>query len=186
MGWSLTGEHNVRNACAAVLAARHVGVKPMVAAEALSRFESVKRRMELLAALDDGQVFDDFAHHPTAIASTLEGLKQRVDREGGRVIAVIEPRSNTMKMGVHQDHLMASAQAADKAYWFEATPMGWPLKTLAEQAHDHWFDNGDALIDALFQDWQPGDRVVFMSNGGFSGIPHRFAALLMQRSQENV
>ncbi|MFL0808522.1 MAG: UDP-N-acetylmuramate:L-alanyl-gamma-D-glutamyl-meso-diaminopimelate ligase [Oceanobacter sp.] len=178
VSWTLTGEHNMRNACAAILAARHVGVKPAIAAEALSQFQSVKRRMESLIQWDGGEVFDDFAHHPTAIATTLDGLKQRALKTGNRVVAVIEPRSNTMKMGVHQEHLVGSAQAADKVYWFEPSPMGWPLQARADEAGHHWFDNDEALLNSLLKDWQGGDQLVFMSNGGFSGIPHRFARLL--------
>lgn len=173
--WSLTGEHNVRNACAAMLAARHVGVKPEISAEALKRFRSVKRRMELLASIGSGRIYDDFAHHPTAIETTLAGLVNREHGTGRRVIAVIEPRSNTMKMGVHQDQLIDSARAADKVYWFEPSPMGWPLRSLADQVGHQWYNDGDALAQALRLDWQDGDQLVFMSNGGFQGIPHRFA-----------
>ncbi|MBM95851.1 MAG: UDP-N-acetylmuramate:L-alanyl-gamma-D-glutamyl-meso-diaminopimelate ligase [Oceanospirillaceae bacterium] len=184
INWSLTGEHNVRNACAAMLAARHVGVKPAIAAEALGQFQSVKRRMELLATAGDGHVYDDFAHHPTAIEMTLAGLVNREHGTGRRVIAVIEPRSNTMKMGIHQDHLIDSARAADKVYWFEGAPMGWPLQAMATQAGNEWFSHDEQLLQALADDWQPGDQLVFMSNGGFGGVPRRFAERIARRLGE--
>ena len=184
VSWSLTGEHNVRNACAAMLAARHVGVKPTIAAEALGQVQSVKRRMELLATVGEGHVYDDFAHHPTAIETTLAGLVNREHGSGRRVIAVIEPRSNTMKMGIHQDHLIDSARAADQVYWFEPTAMDWPLKELAGRAGHQWFGNDEQLLQALANDWQPGDQLVFMSNGGFHGVPHRFAAHISQQVEK--
>ncbi len=186
VSWNQTGEHSVNNGLAAIAAAHHVGVVPEEACKALADFKGVKRRMECLAEIDGIRVYDDFAHHPTAIATTLDGLKQRALKTGNRVVAVIEPRSNTMKMGVHQEHLVGSAQAADKVYWFEPSPMGWPLQARADEAGHHWFDNDEALLNSLLKDWQGGDQLVFMSNGGFSGIPHRFARLLRNAGNTGV
>ncbi len=181
--WTLTGHHNVHNACAAIIAARHVGVQPSIAAEALSQFQSVKRRMELLSSAMGCRVYDDFAHHPTAIETTLAGLVNQVaaSNQAHRVIAVIEPRSNTMKMGVHQKRLMQSAASADDVYWFESTALGWPLKAMAEQSGWRWFDDVDCLMSELLANTQAGDRIVFMSNGGFAGLPRRFATALEER-----
>ncbi len=118
-----TGLHNVRNALAAIAAARHVGVTPDHAVAALCRFSGVKRRMELLADIDGVRVYDDFAHHPTAIATTLEGLRHKVGDE--TILALIEPRSNTMKQGVHQQTLLPSAAAADRVLWANLNGMDW-------------------------------------------------------------
>jgi len=172
--WSFTGKHNAYNALAAVAAAEHVGVKPEIAIEALSQFSGVKRRMELLADLDGVQVYDDFAHHPTAIATTLAGAKASlVDAEQGRILAVIEPRSNTMKMGVHQQALIDCVVDADQAFWFMAD-QSWQL---AEEA-GVTFSNLDALLDACVQYAQAGDKIVVMSNGGFSGFHQKLISRL--------
>ena len=120
--WELTGQHNVANGLAAIAAARHVGVLPTQACEALSGFKGVKRRMELRAEIDDVQIYDDFAHHPTAIATTLEGLRARYP--DARIRAVIEPRSNTMKQGVHKDTLMDSVKASSEALWYQPEKHG--------------------------------------------------------------
>ncbi len=180
VNWSLTGQHNRDNALAAILAARHVGVQPELACEALDQFQGVKRRMELLIETADGiRVYDDFAHHPTAIATTLEGLRARVG-ETGKIRAVIEPRSNTMKMGVHKGQLAASTAAASEVVWYEPEGLGWSLGdeiALSPVQADSMTDV-DALVNRLVQTRQPDEHIVIMSNGGFGGIHKKLVAAL--------
>ena len=130
VNWSHTGLHNLNNAVAAIAAARHVGVKPDLSIAALCEFKGVKRRMELLADIGGILVYDDFAHHPTAIASTLEGLRNRVG--SGRILAVIEPASNTMRMGVHRAKLGQSSVAADRVFWRQAQGIDWDFKEVLD------------------------------------------------------
>ena len=163
LNWNLTGEHNVHNALAAVAAAQHVGVPPAVAVEALANFAGVKRRMEKIAEVNGICIYDDFAHHPTAIKTTLAGLRARVD---GRVLAVIEPRSNTMRMGVHSATLSAAVTDADKTFWFMPAGLNWQLPAEAGQV----YADLDALMDAVLAEVRPGDQLVIMSNGGFQGL----------------
>jgi UDP-N-acetylmuramate: L-alanyl-gamma-D-glutamyl-meso-diaminopimelate ligase len=173
--WSLTGLHNRMNALAAIAAARHVGVRPADAISALSRFQSVKRRMEVRGSIDGVTVYDDFAHHPTAIKTTLEGLRQTL-AFGHRIVAVIEPRSNTMKLGVMAARLPESLACADLVFGFGATSgkdaLGWDLakalSPLGERAHA--YAEMDALVAAIASSVRPGDHIVVMSNGGFGGI----------------
>lgn len=171
--WSLTGGHNVANALAAIAAARHVGVLPEQAAEALSRFESVKRRMELLADSNGVRLYDDFAHHPTAIASTLEGLRHQVGNE--HIIAVIEPRSNSMKLGAHREGLAPSTAAADQVIWFAPAGLGWDLAGAVKDAPVPTLvlDTVEAIVTEVLQLKRRGVHVVLMSNGGFAGLPQR-------------
>lgn len=168
--WSYCGRHNVENAIAAMAAARHVGVSPVLAAEALAEFTGVKRRLELLGCVAGVEVFDDFAHHPTAIATTLQGLRARSG--SGRVMALIEPRSNTMRMGEHRDQLAAATAAADNVYWYQPSGMDWSLEELVERSPvpAAVFDDIDAMVRRVATDSRSGDRVVIMSNGGFAGI----------------
>ena len=125
VSWTQTGQHSVNNALVTMAAARHVGVEPHTAAQALSQFAGVKRRMECLATVNGVSIYDDFAHHPTAIATTLDGLRNKVGDE--RILAVIEPRSNTMKRGVHKNELAASTAKADMALWFQPDNISWSL-----------------------------------------------------------
>ncbi len=177
VAWDLTGVHNQWNALAAIAAAEHVGVAPAVAAAALGRFRNVRRRMELRGTAAGVQVFDDFAHHPTAIRTTLDGLRRDTTRAGGgtgRILAVFEPRSNTMKLGTMASQLPWSLEAADLAFchtggldWDAAAalaPMGDRARTAPDIA---------TLVDQVVAAAQPGDRVVCMSNGGFGGIHGR-------------
>ena len=181
--WGLSGTHNRLNALAAIVAAEHVGVPPAVACEALTDFQSVKRRMEVIARIGEGQeaitLYDDFAHHPTAIQTTLEGLRRQVGQ--ARIVAVFEPRSNTMKLGTMRDQLPASLAAADLAFCHSGG-LDWDatasLAPLGERAQVH--AQLDGLIAALQRSLQPGDHVVFMSNGGFGGIHQRVAQALRQ------
>lgn len=187
VNWQQTGHHNVRNALAAIAAARHVGVTPDHAIAALNRFSGVKRRMELLADIDGVRVYDDFAHHPTAIATTLEGLRNRVGDEP--IVALIEPRSNTMQQGVHQQSLLASAGAADKVLWANLQHLAW-LDTLVGE-HQQATDDHDThrvlgsverLIDQTLEELTQPCHIVIMSNGGFGGIHQKLVAVLKDRT----
>ncbi|MGM0953803.1 MAG: UDP-N-acetylmuramate:L-alanyl-gamma-D-glutamyl-meso-diaminopimelate ligase [Pseudomonadota bacterium] len=181
--WDLTGLHNVRNALSAIAAARHVGVTPDHAVSALSRFSGVKRRMELIGDIGGVRVYDDFAHHPTAIQSTLEGLRNRVGDEP--VLAIIEPRSNTMKQGVHQQTLIPSAAAADWVLWGNLSDMDWLPELLenwqAERggAEQHQVAASvESLIAKALEQLPDTCHIVIMSNGGFGGIHQKLVAEL--------
>lgn len=185
--WSMSGIHNVNNALVAVAAAYNVGVSVDTACAALSAFAGIKRRMELIGDAHDILVFDDFAHHPTAIATTLDGAKKKL--AGRQIWAIIEPRSNTMKMGIHQDSLAESAALADHTLWYEPTGLEWGLKEVIEKANAAQDNIGDqqvlASIDAIIEHIvvhaQAGDAIVIMSNGGFEGIHQRLLTSLRQR-----
>lgn len=173
--WSLSGEHNMYNALAAMIAARHVGIEPKTAAEALAQFQSVKRRMELVGETGGVRLYDDFAHHPTAIKLTLSGAKakQAVEQRTGRLVAVLEPRSNTMKLGEHKAKLAASVEDADCTYWLEPEGLSWSLSdAVAGMPNQTVCQTITALEAQLLKDIQAGDDVVIMSNGSFSGL-HR-------------
>ncbi len=179
--WPLMGEHNRQNALAALAAARHAGVAPRQGIEALGRFEGVKRRMELRGTVNGIRVYDDFAHHPTAFETTIAGLRTRVG--DARIVAVFEPRSNTMKLGTMQDRLARSLTGADLVYC-HAHELGWdpahalaPLGTRAAVHHDI-----DGLVEALARALRPGDHVLVMSNGGFGGVHARLLARLARSS----
>lgn len=168
--WSLTGQHNVANALATLAAARHVGVVPELGVAALSAFQSVKRRMEKVAEVGGVTVYDDFAHHPTAIATTLDGLRKRVG--DAPVIAVIEPRSNSMKLGAHRDGLPESVKLADQVFWYAPPNLGWDLAaTVAgSSVPTRVCDSLEAIIEGVKALAVPGTQVVIMSNGGFGGL----------------
>jgi len=163
------GRHNRLNALAAIAAARHVGVPPSTAMEALARFEGIKRRLETRGVAAGVTVYDDFAHHPTAIATTVDGLRRAVGKE--RILAVLEPRSNTMKLGAVKDALPGSLTAADMTFCY-AGKLGWDpaaaLAPLGDKAAV--FGDLDALIDAVIGEARAGDHVLVMSNGGFGGV----------------
>jgi UDP-N-acetylmuramate: L-alanyl-gamma-D-glutamyl-meso-diaminopimelate ligase len=183
--WELIGEHNRMNALAAIAAARHAGVPAATAIDGLSRFENVKRRMEVRGAVHGITVYDDFAHHPTAITTTVEGLRAKVGK--ARILAVLEPRSNTMKLGVMKAALPASLAGADQVYCFGAN-LGWDaaiaLAPLGDKAHV--FDKLDALVTQLVADARPGDHVLMMSNGGFGGIHAKLLDALHQHYHEDI
>ena len=177
--WNLLGAHNRENALAAVAGSRHVGVAPSEAIEALSVFGGVRRRMELKGRIREVAVYDDFAHHPTAIRTTLEGLRRKVG--SARVIAVLEPRSNTMKRGVMKDELPASVTLADRVYVYSAG-LGWnapavfgPLGAKARCVEDL-----DRLVAEVAAEARAGDHVLVMSNGGFGGFHGKLLAALAQ------
>lgn len=176
--WALSGEHNQLNALAAIAAAEHVGVAPAVAAEALSRFQNVKRRMELRGTVANIHVYDDFAHHPTAIRTTLDGLRQRVG-QSQRILAVFEPRSNTMKLGTMKAQLPWSLKEADLAFCHTAG-LDWNAAKALEALGDAaWTaDSVDAVVQQVMAQVRPGDHIVCMSNGGFGGIHGKLLAAL--------
>ena len=172
-----TGRHNQLNALAAIAAARHAGVPVGESIEALAAFRGVKRRMEVRGTVNGITVYDDFAHHPTAIRTTVEGLRRKVG--GARIVAVLEPRSNTMKLGAMNDALPGSLAAADRVFCYAAN-LGWDagaaLSPLGARAAVH--DDLDALVAAIAAEAKPGDQVLVMSNGGFGGIHAKLLARL--------
>jgi len=180
VNWELTGQHNVANALATLAAARHVGVVPSMGVAALSEFRSVKRRMEKVAEVRGVTVYDDFAHHPTAIATTLQGLRARVG--GERIIAVIEPRSNSMKLGAHRDGLPGSVTEADSVIWYAPPNLGWDLAgtATASAVPAVVCDSLEAIIARVQAELDGPTHVVIMSNGGFGGLHGKLAAALEQ------
>lgn len=168
VSWQAIGEHNVKNAMMAIAAARHVGIAIEHSIEALGEFISPKRRMELKADINHIKVYDDFAHHPTAIQTTLAGLRAKVGDE--KIIAILEPRSNTMKMGVHQFTLLDSLRDADDVLLFEPENLNWSLKEQADKAGMQCFDSTTAIIDTVLENVEPNQHVLIMSNGGFNGL----------------
>ena len=183
--WSLLGDHNMQNAVAAAAAAAHAGIPLRVSAEALCTFEGVKRRLEKIGEIAGIHVYDDFAHHPTAIDTTLRGLRATLTRQGaaGRVLAVIEARSNTMKMGHHQHTLAASLAAADTVLWYRAAAARLDLDAIAAAAavDFHAMDSTERILDWLRQQARAGDHIVIMSNGGFEGLHLRLLQALQER-----
>ncbi|HJV25119.1 MAG TPA: UDP-N-acetylmuramate:L-alanyl-gamma-D-glutamyl-meso-diaminopimelate ligase [Aromatoleum sp.] len=175
----MAGSHNRSNALAAIAAARHVGITPAQSIATLARFEGIKRRMELRGEVGGVSVYDDFAHHPTAIALTIEGLRRR--EADGRILAVLEPRSNTMKLGVMKDRLPESLALADRVFCY-TNGLGWDaasaLAPLGERATT--YEALDALIADVAADARPGDHVLVMSNGGFGGVHEKLLAALRQ------
>jgi UDP-N-acetylmuramate: L-alanyl-gamma-D-glutamyl-meso-diaminopimelate ligase len=170
-GWALLGKHNLDNALAAIASAAHAGVDVELAIEALSRFKGVKRRLEKRGVFRSVTVYEDFAHHPTEISSTLAALRsQHADR---RIVAVVEPRSNSMRMGVHKDALRPAFDDADRVYMLASKRLDWnPESTFAalgDKLSVEW--QVEALLRRLVDDLAPGDQVVLMSNGSFQGLP---------------
>ncbi|MGJ0486852.1 MAG: UDP-N-acetylmuramate:L-alanyl-gamma-D-glutamyl-meso-diaminopimelate ligase [Methylomicrobium sp.] len=173
--WSLTGEHNVSNALAAIAAAHHVGILPRDAIAALAQFRNVKRRMEVIAKLGSVTIYDDFAHHPTAIATTLDGLRKQVGQE--RIIAIVEPRSNTMRLGIHTETLAKSLNQADQALIYQPKEF-WDLSQLKQYAANlEICESLDQIIARLKLEARQGGHFVLMSNGSFGGI---YAKLLAE------
>jgi UDP-N-acetylmuramate: L-alanyl-gamma-D-glutamyl-meso-diaminopimelate ligase len=175
--WELVGEHNRHNALSALAAARHAGVPVALGIEALGQFRNVKRRLEVRGTVRGVTVYDDFAHHPTAIETTLAGLRSKVG--DARILAVLEPRSNTMKLGVMKDALPGSLRDAQRVFCY-THGLGWDaaaaLAPLGEQADS--YDDLDALVAAVVSAARPGDHVLVMSNGGFGGVHAKLLASL--------
>ena len=179
--WGQLGSHNMHNALSAIAAARHAGVPPAEAVTALQNFKGVKRRMEVRGRLDGITLYDDFAHHPTAIATTLEGLRRHVGRK--RILVVLEPRSNTMRMGVHRDALAPSLQAADHIWLYEPEGLGWNLGEVAARCAQPASsqESIDGIVSAVAAEAVPGDHILIMSNGAFGGIHEKLLTALAQR-----
>ena len=178
--WELLGEHNRLNAIAAIAAARHAGIAPSQAIAALGNFRNVRRRLEVRGTAGGVTVYDDFAHHPTAIATTIAGLRSKVDRS--RIVAVLEPRSITMKLGVMKEQLPASLAGADRVYCY-TQGLGWDARsTLASLGAKVSCESDlEALVTAVSAEARPGDHVLVMSNGGFGGIHGRILERLALR-----
>lgn len=166
--WQAIGEHNVKNAIMTIAAARHVGIAIDHSIDALGEFISPKRRMELKADINNIKVYDDFAHHPTAIKTTLAGLRAKVGDE--KIIAILELRSNTMKMGVHQHTLLDSLRDADEVLLFEPENLNWSLKDQADKAGMQCFSSTQTIIDTVLENIEPNQHILIMSNGGFNGL----------------
>ncbi len=182
VAWDYCGDHNMENALAAAAAAQHAGVPLAVSAAAMRAFKGVKRRLELLGSPGGVAVYDDFAHHPTAIATTLAGLRART--EAGRLIALIEPRSNTMRMGQHREQLAAVTADADCVFWFAPKGLDWSLDSVVAQSPvpAHLHHSIDALVAAVAEEAQAQDQVVIMSNGSFGGIHQKLLKALEGRA----
>jgi len=174
VAWSLVGQHNVANALAALGAARFAGVPPLTAMRALETFQGVKRRLELRGTVAGITVYDDFAHHPTAIRATIGALKARVG--GHRVLAVLEPRSNTMRQGVHRTTLGPSLEEADAVFIYAPADIGWDVEAALGQAHAHVYRTHEALLSGLVAYARAGDHILIMSNGGFANLHARLLA----------
>jgi UDP-N-acetylmuramate: L-alanyl-gamma-D-glutamyl-meso-diaminopimelate ligase len=178
--WSLLGNHSVMNALAALAAATAAGADPHALLPVFSTFESVKRRMELVGEVNGVRVYDDFAHHPTAIATTLAALRANVGK--ARILVALEPRSNSMRQGAHAEALAPSLKDADAVVFLHRPELPWDAShvTAALDGRGHTAPTVDALIDLLGSKVQPGDQVIFMSNGGFEAAPRRFVERLRQ------
>ncbi|HQT21222.1 MAG TPA: UDP-N-acetylmuramate:L-alanyl-gamma-D-glutamyl-meso-diaminopimelate ligase [Polynucleobacter sp.] len=185
------GRHNQLNALAAIACANHVGISPKDAALALAKFKNVKRRLETIGVANNITVYDDFAHHPTAITTTVDGLRRRVGN--ARILAVLEPRSNTMKLGVMKAQLPNSLEAADKVFAYGANSgkesLGWDLKEVLsplnanEQDRALAFDDLSALVDAVAKEAKPHDHILVMSNGGFGGVHHKILTAIQEKAE---
>lgn len=179
--WPLLGRHNVMNALAALAAATAAGADPQRLLAAFARFESVRRRMETVAEIGGVHVYDDFAHHPTAIATTLAGLRAKVG--DARIVVALEPRSNSMRLGAHADALAPSLADADEVVFLHRPELNWDAHRVTDAlaGHGDTVPSVEALVQALARQARAGDHVVFMSNGGFEGAPRRFAEALRAR-----
>lgn len=182
--WSLVGEHNMHNGLMAIAAARHVGVKPEDACKALDGFINARRRLELRGEAFGVSVYDDFAHHPTAILATLAALRSKV---GGtaRILAVLEPRSNTMKMGLSKNELAPALGRADEVFLLQPQHIPWQVAEVAEHCIQpaHWSADVDSLVDLVVKAALPGDHILVMSNGGFGGIHSKLLDALAAKAQ---
>ena len=180
LDWALIGEHNMLNAVAAIAAARHAGVPAKLAIDSLHEFSGIKRRMEVRGKVNGVTVYDDFAHHPTAIAVTLAGLRKSVGE--APILAVLEPRSNTMRMGIHTASLATALQAADRVMLYKPDEIDWDMTAIVESLDGkaQQFNNTSAIIEAVVQQASAGSHVLVMSNGGFENIHERLLDALKQ------
>jgi len=185
------GRHNQLNALAAIASANHIGISPIDAARALAEFKNVKRRLETIGLANDVTVYDDFAHHPTAISTTVDGLRRRVGRS--RILAVLEPRSNTMKLGVMKAQLPMSLEAADKVFAYGSSTgkesLGWNLNEVLSPLNTKdkdralAFNDLNTLVKAVASEAQPGDHILVMSNGGFGGVHHQILNAIQEEAK---
>lgn len=184
--YNLVGEHNMHNALMAIAAARNIGIKPEDACEALGQFINAKRRLELYGQVNGIEIYDDFAHHPTAIFATLEALCSKVDTNR-RVLAVLEPRSNTMKLGVSKDDLAPSLGRADEVYLFQPESLPWLVSEVADNCVQpaYWSGDLDLLVDMIVNSVKPNDVILIMSNGGFGGIHGKILKRLQAKFAKN-
>lgn len=178
VNWPLIGDFNIENGLMAIAAARHVGVPSHIGIEALGEFVNTKRRMEHRGTVNNISIYDDFAHHPTAIAKTLAGLRAHVGKN--RIIAVLEPRSNTMKSGIHKDTLAKSLAFADQVFIFQGEQVKWSVDTLIEQCQQPCLvsDDIDELVATVAKIAKPRDYILVMSNGGFGGFHEKLLTFL--------
>ncbi|MGV3344758.1 UDP-N-acetylmuramate:L-alanyl-gamma-D-glutamyl-meso-diaminopimelate ligase [Enterobacteriaceae bacterium LUAb1] len=180
VSWSLVGEHNMHNGLMAIAAARHVGIKPDDAGRALNTFINARRRLELIGEVNNIKVYDDFAHHPTAILATLQALRGKV---GGttRILAVLEPRSNTMKMGINKGDLAPALGRADEVFIWQPPHISWQVSDVTDTCVQpaHWSADLDLLVELIVKSAQPGDAILVMSNGDFGGIYQKLLDRLM-------
>ena len=174
----LLGPHNRMNALSAIIAAQHVGVPVEQSIEALKLFKGVKRRMEISGEINDVTVYDDFAHHPTAITETLEGLRDAIGNS--RIWAVLEPRSNTMRMGVHKQQLASSLKQADEIILFQPADVDWDMQSVVDEAGNsaQLLRSVDSIVALLAEQVRPGDHILVMSNGAFGGIHQKILNVL--------
>lgn len=185
------GRHNQLNALAAIASANHIGISPTNAARALAEFKNVKRRLETIGVANEVTVYDDFAHHPTAIITTLDGLRRRVGES--RILAVLEPRSNTMKLGVMKAQLPTSLEAADKIFAYGASTgkdsLGWDLNAVlaplnTQERERAWaFDDLSDLVNMVAKEAKPGDHILVMSNGGFGGVHQKILTAIQEKAK---
>jgi UDP-N-acetylmuramate: L-alanyl-gamma-D-glutamyl-meso-diaminopimelate ligase len=182
VNWEQTGIHNVNNGLAAIIAARHVGVTPEHSANALEQFAGVKRRMEILANIHSVKVYDDFAHHPTAIKTTLAGLRAKVGDQ--KIIAIIEPRSNTMRMGVHKNALNQSVTDADDVLWYQPANVDWAMDEVVNKSPvpAKLLRDLDDLIHCAISLGEANTHIVIMSNGGFGGVHQKLIEQLKKHA----
>ncbi|MEY3419615.1 MAG: hypothetical protein RJA46_1386 [Pseudomonadota bacterium] len=186
------GRHNQLNALAAIASANHIGISPADAARALAEFKNVKRRLETIGVANEVTVYDDFAHHPTAIITTVDGLRRRVGQS--RILAVLEPRSNTMKLGVMKAQLPNSLEAADKIFAYGASAgkdsLGWDLNEVLAPLNAKSdnraaaFDDLSALVKAVANEAKPGDHILVMSNGGFGGVHQKILTAIQEKAKQ--
>lgn len=183
--WDLIGQHNIDNALMAIAAARHVGVSPEAAISALERFLPPKRRMELLATVEGVAVYDDFAHHPTAIATSVKGMRAKIG--AAKMTLIIEPRSNTMKAGVHKDTLADSFIGSDEVYLYQADRLDWDMQEDVSQAcmPVHVLSHLDEIIGQVVAKANRGDTIIIMSNGGFSGL-HQLLIKALKQDEKQI
>lgn len=184
VNWSMHGLHNRMNALAAIAAAQHAGVPVELSCEALKEFSGIKRRLEIRGVVNDITVYDDFAHHPTAIEETLTAMQEV--QGNGKVFAVLEPRSNTMRMGIHKDSLSNAWQQADEICLYQPAGLNWKLDEVVAQSKTaaSVFSSTDKIIESLLMKAKPGDHVLIMSNGGFEGIHQRLLDALTEINNE--